>query len=285
MGDTYLTDMAVQLRLDPYPVVELDDWQHRARGSGGYDGGPIVIMWHHTASSGDGAADADYCTYGSPDAPICNIVIGRDGTRHVCAGGATNTNGKGGPNTLPSGRVVPKDGCNSRAIGIEISNNGIGQSYPQIQIDACFATSNRLAAAYLGGRFDDILHHHDYAPDRKIDNATAAAVQGPWRPGAINSSGSWELHDLRVEALARARWTPPPPTSEEDDMPRYIYAVEGYTNTWSQEGIHLTAEAYTQMVADGAIVITSKLTWPSNQHLDSLLNVSGLNPDYLILKE
>jgi hypothetical protein len=218
MGGVYLTDMADLLRLDPYPVVELDGWQYRARSSGGYDGGPIVIMWHHTASSGNGAADADYCTFGSSDAPLCNIVVGRDGVRHVCAGGATNTNGKGGPNTLPSGRVVPKDGCNSRAIGIEISNTGVGQSYPQIQIDACFATSNRLAAAYMGGRFDDILHHHDYAPDRKIDNATAAAVQGPWRPGAVNSSGSWELYDLRAEACRRATPAPTPTPLEEADV-------------------------------------------------------------------
>jgi hypothetical protein len=221
VGAVYLRDMADLLRLDPFPVVELDGWKTRARRSGGYDYGPWFVCWHHTASSGNGKADAEYCTFTSPVAPITNIVIGRDGTRYVCAGGATNTEGKGGPLTLPDGRVVPADGGNTRALSIEISNNGVGMPYPQTQIDACFATSNRLTLAYCRGRVDNIAQHHDYAPNRKIDPSTAAAVQGPWRPSAINTSGSWELYDLRNEARRRATPpapTPPPQPLEEADM-------------------------------------------------------------------
>src|SRR6187402_1953109 len=114
----YLVELADRLRAAGLAVVELDGWQQRARSSGGYDdAGPWAVFWHHTASAGDGAADAHYCTYGSPDRPVCNVVVDRAGVVYVCAGGATNTNGKGGPHRLPDGRTLPADGANSRVFG------------------------------------------------------------------------------------------------------------------------------------------------------------------------
>lgn len=203
MTGRYLTDLAAVLRAAGLTVVELDGWQTRARSSGGYpDGGPWAVFWHHTASGGDGAADADYCTYGSPDAPVCNLVVGRDALVYVCAAGATNTNGKGGPHLLPDGRTLPLDGANSRVFGMELSNGGTGMSYPAAQIDAAFASSNAVAAAY-GIRADNVVTHQVWAPDRKIDPATAAAVQGSWRPPSCSSSGSWELAALRAECVRR----------------------------------------------------------------------------------
>ena len=233
MSGRYLTDMADVLRGAGLQVVELSGWQTRARSSGGYaSGAPSVVMWHHTASAGDGATDADYCTFRASDRPLCNVVIGRDGITYVCAAGATNTNGKGGPLTLPDGRTVPADSMNTRAIGIECSNSGTGQAWPQVQVDAVHAASAALCAAYIGGA-DQVAGHVDWAPGRKIDPATAAAVQGPWRPSAVNSSGSWALGDLRAECLRRASTggTPgpepepaPPDALGADDM-RYIVCV------------------------------------------------------------
>lgn len=208
MAGRMLTDLADVLRGAGLVVVELDGWQHIARGSGGYDGAPWCTMWHHTASAGDGAADAHYCTFVSDVRPVCNVVVGRDGIVYVCAAGATNTNGSGGPLTLPDGRTVPADAMNTKAIGVELSNDGVGMGYPQVQIDAAFAVSNACAAAY-GYRPDNVAGHVDWTT-RKIDPATAAAVAGPWRPGAINTSGSWALPDLRAECWNR--W-------EDDDMP------------------------------------------------------------------
>jgi hypothetical protein len=224
----YLTDLAGVLERAGQSVVELDGWQTRARSSGGYaDGGPWCLMVHHTASAGDGAADAHYCTFGSPDRPVCNLVLGRDAVWHVCAAGATNTNGKGGPWRLADGRTVAQDQMNLRALAVECSNNGVGQVWPQVQMDALFAGLAALSAAYLG-RQDLLCQHVDWAPGRKIDPATAAAVQGPWRPGSINGSGSWRLGDLIAENCRRAASSPaapiPPPTPdpEDDDMTTWL---------------------------------------------------------------
>lgn len=220
----FLTGLADVLRTAGLVVVELDGWQSRGRsGNKPYaDGRPWCVMWHHTASGGDGRADADYCTFGSPDRPLANLVIGRDGVVYVCAAGPTNTNGKGGPLTFSRG-TVPVDSMNDYAVGIEISNNGVGMTYPQVQVDACFAASNAVTAAY-GLEADDVAVHFDWAPNRKIDTATAPAVQGPWRPASVSSSGTWSSFDLRAECRRRSsNTTPPPATGKDIDM--YVISV------------------------------------------------------------
>jgi len=216
MGARYLTDMAAVLAAAGLTVTEQDGWQTRARSSGGFDGDrPWCIMWHHAASAPGASAEsvANYASYGSDVAPVCNLVLGRDGAVIVCAAGATNTNGKG--NALPMSRgVVPVDSMNSHAIGIEAVNTGVGEAWPAVQIDAYFRINNALTDAY-GLVPTDLSSHAAYAPGRKIDPATAAAVQGAWHPGAINTSGTWSVSDMRAEALAR--WATPP-LPQGDDM-------------------------------------------------------------------
>ena len=229
MGARYLTDLAGRLRAAGCTVVELDGWQTRARSSGGYDGaGPWAVFWHHTASSGDGAADAHYCTFGSADAPVCNVVVGRDGVVYVCAAGATNTNGKGGPHLLPGGRTIPLDGANSRVFGMELSSDGVGMTYPAAQMTAAFAVS--LTVAGYGIRPDDVVTHQVWAPTRKIDPATATAVQGGWSPRSVTSSGTWSLPDLRAELNARAGAPAPTPDPGDDDMA--LFLIESPAGGW-----------------------------------------------------
>lgn len=220
----YLEQLATVLRAAGLQVVELPGWQTRGRsGNAPYgDGRPWCVMWHHTASAGDGATDADYCTFRSPDAPLANLVIGRDGVVYVCAAGPTNTNGKGGPLEFSRG-TVPVDSMNNYAVGIEISNNGVGMPYPAVQTDACFAASNAITAAY-GLNADDVANHYDWSPGRKIDCATAAAVEPPWAPRSQSSSGTWSLEDLRAECRRRSSTTPPPPTPN-GDVDMYVIAV------------------------------------------------------------
>jgi hypothetical protein len=81
-----------------------------------------------------------------------------------------------------------------------------------VQIDAYFAGSNALNA-HVGNLPTDVITHQVWAPTRKIDPATAAAVQGPWKPRSCTSSGTWDLDDIRAECNRRA--TP----DQEDDMP------------------------------------------------------------------
>jgi len=216
MGARYLTELADVLRAAGLAVVEVDGWQHRARSSGGYDSDrPWVVMWHHTASQTTAENDVNYIVNGSPDAPIANTYLARDGVVWVCAGGATNTNGKGGPVAVSRG-TVPVDSMNTYALSCEIANSGLGEAYPAVQIDAAFRLSLAVTD-WLGLSPADALGHVDWSPGRKIDPATADAVQGPWRPRPINSSGSWNVDDLHAE-LVRRNTTQPPPTKDDDAM-------------------------------------------------------------------
>jgi len=215
MGDRYLIELADVLRAAGLTVIEVDGWGTRARSSGGFDGDrPWAIMWHHTASDTVPENDVSYICYGSQDAPLANLYLARDGAVWVCAAGATNTNGKGSAMMMSKG-VVPTDQANTHCIGVEAANDGVGQTWPQVQVDAYFRLNNAVAAAY-GLLPDDCATHHYYAPDRKIDPATADAVQGQWTPGAVSSSGSWDVDDVREEAWLRSADMPPP--KEGDDM-------------------------------------------------------------------
>jgi len=236
MGARYLTDLADVLRAAGLTVIEVDGWGNRARSSGGYDGTrPWCVMWHHTASSTSPENDVSYIVHGCPDAPVSNLYLARDGTVWVCAAGATNTNGKGKALAMSQG-VVPADQMNTHAIGIEAANNGLGEPWPQVQIDAYFTVSNALTAAY-GMRPDDVATHHEYAADRKIDPATAAAVQGPWRPDPVTTSGTWSLADIWDECWLRSTGLPPTPIppepepSEEDKM--YQYLIDESEQRWA----------------------------------------------------
>jgi hypothetical protein len=213
VGDRYLTDLADVVRAAGLEVVEVDGWETRARGSGGYDGNrPWCVVWHHTASSTTPENDVNYIVHGCPDAPVANLYLARDGTVHVCAAGACNHAGKGGPATFTRG-TVPVDQMNTHAIGVEAANAGTGERWPAEQVDAYFALSLALSGAY-GFAIGDVITHNEWAPDRKIDPATAAAVEGEWQPGAVTSAGTWSLADIRSELAHRA----PPPPPEETDM-------------------------------------------------------------------
>lgn len=231
-GPIWLTDMADILRYVGLPVIEMDGWQTRARSSGGFPDWPLCVMWHHTASgvSADGASDANYIVNGSPDSPIANLYIDRSGTVWVCAAGATNTNGKGQSLAFSRG-TVPADGMNTRALGVEMGNNGVGEFWPEVQIDAMFRVSTAMNI-WFGNQADDLASHNQYAPDRKIDPATDN-VGGDWIPSVINSSRSWNAQDIRNEANRRLEAfitgnAPIPIHPSEDDLSIRIF--ESQTN-------------------------------------------------------
>jgi|SRR5215510_1522451 len=214
MGSIYLTWMADAFRAAGATVKEYDNqWKTRSRSSGGFSSAPLGVSWHHTAGARGASAqsECDYMVKSSDAKPTCNIYIARDGVIWVLAAGATNTSGKGGPLNLSRGQV-PLDSANTTTVGMEIGNNGTGEPYPQVQIDAAFLASN-VINRQLGNLPSDLFSHNLYAPTRKIDPATAPAVQGPWKPRSVTSSGTWSTDDIRTEATRRASATP-----EEDDV-------------------------------------------------------------------
>jgi hypothetical protein len=110
---------------------------------------------------------------------------------------------------------VPQDSGNTYGFQIEAANAGTGQTWPQAQVDAFFAISNALNA-FVGNRPDDVITHQVWAPTRKIDPATAAAVQGSWQPRSSTSSGTWNLDDIAAECVRRAGTNPPEPPPEDE---------------------------------------------------------------------
>lgn len=213
MSGLYLTWLADELRAAGLTVVETDGWQTRARSSGGFPETPLGVQWHHTASQTSPENDIHWQIYGCEDAPVGNMTLMRDGSIWLIAAGAANTAGKGGPLNLSRGQV-PQDSGNTRTVAIEVANNGVGEPWPEVQVNSYFTASNAINAR-LGNLPSDVFSHAlgsgNGWTDRKIDPATADAVQGPWQPRSVNSSGTWSLDDIRAECLARAGQAPPTP--------------------------------------------------------------------------
>ena len=140
-----LTDLADVLRGAGLSVNEVDGWQQRAWSPGYRQEGPVAIIVHHTASGKgkDGNGDVHEQTFTCAVRPMANLYLDRSGRWWVMAGGATNTNGKGGPLG-----PLPENSANSRVIGIEAGNNGIGEPWPDAMQDSYVAGVAALANQY-----------------------------------------------------------------------------------------------------------------------------------------
>lgn len=148
-------------------VQEKDGWRHRGRPYNFY---PRAIMAHHTASgsqSGNFASES-VVTFGRSDlsGPLCQFLLGRDGTVKVIAAGYANHAGYGGPKA-----GIPENMGNTYTYGIEAENNGIGENWTLEQLNAYY----RLCAAllvWMGTKdVSKVFGHKEWAPGRKIDPA------------------------------------------------------------------------------------------------------------------
>lgn len=221
MGSRYLTDLAEVVRSSGLVVFEVNGWQSRSRSSGGFnDGQPDHLMAHHTASpaSADGWPDANYMCYSSDIRPVANLLLARDAAVYVMAAGATNTNGSGSD---PCG-MMANDSMNTRAIGVEAGNDGVGEPWPQVQQEGYVALCQALCAHY-GIATSRIHSHAEYAPTRKIDPA------GPsrWSPHPTGGSGGnmWSMPDFRRDVAAAPGPGPGPgPTPPPIDFGGYDVA-------------------------------------------------------------
>lgn len=191
-------------------------WETRSRSTGGFSAAPLAVFWHHTASQTAIENDLSWQCHNCPDRPVGNMTIDRNGVAWPVAAGASNCAGKGGPASFSRG-TIPLDSGNTQGWNIEVANNGVGEPWPAAQIDAYFASSNALNA-HFGNQPTDVITHNVWAPTRKIDPATAWAVQGGWTPRSSTSSGTWNLDDIRAECQRRsgASPIPHPPTTGED---------------------------------------------------------------------
>lgn len=213
-GGALLQDLADVLRRAGLEVKEVDGWKHRRRGGAGYSTArPLGIIIHHTASraSFDGAPDAEYMTFHCENKPLANLYLDRSGRWWVLAAGATNTNGKGGP----WGRI-PENGANSRVLGIEAGNDGVGEVWPDVMQESYLRGVVALADAYDIDT-NDVLSHREWAPLRKVDPA------GPSRFSRGNQP--WDMNRFRAEVAARRGNVdplPPPPPPPPPDVTQYV---------------------------------------------------------------
>ena len=117
-----LTWLADDLRAEGCTVVEIDGWKTYGR-PGAFD--PDGPCWHHTGtttSESNPAPTLNTCIHGRPDleGPLCQGLIGYDGTIYVIAAGRANHAGNHsgwGPYTSA------RDG-NDQMVGFEIDYDG-----------------------------------------------------------------------------------------------------------------------------------------------------------------
>lgn len=140
-------------------MVEVEGWATRGKPMNP----PKVVIAHHTATrpSTTDAAVIRLLRVGRTDlpGPLCQIGLARDGTAYVVAAGRANHAGTGGWHGVTG---------NANALGIEAFNDGLGEPWPHIQLDAY----DRTCAAVLRHVDRDaswLCGHREWAPGRKID--------------------------------------------------------------------------------------------------------------------
>jgi hypothetical protein len=156
--------MAAAFRKNGLQVREVKGWKSRGRQNAF---APRGVVFHHTASNRNSGADPSLaiCVHGRSDlpGPLCNVLVGRDGTVYVIAAGRANHAGLGGP-----WRNIPKDSGNAYLAGVEVENNGVGEPWPEQQLRACALV---FATLLVGMRRNEswLCGHKEWAPTRKID--------------------------------------------------------------------------------------------------------------------
>jgi hypothetical protein len=109
-------------------AVEVDGW--RTRGYD-FDAKPKVVVGHHTASSPKGGAmpSLGILIDGRTDlpGPLCQIGLSRKGVAYVIASGKANHAGPGQWRNVDT---------SSLTVGIEAENDGVGEPWPDVQLQA-----------------------------------------------------------------------------------------------------------------------------------------------------
>jgi peptidoglycan hydrolase-like protein with peptidoglycan-binding domain len=162
----YATELADVAREAGLHVIEVDGW--KTRGHGGLDDITGVVC-HHTAGPSAASNPGDYPSLRTVrdgrtnlSGPLCNLGLGRAGTVYTVAAGLAYHAG--------AVRVAAPPYGNSHMLGIEAENDGVGEPWPSVQLDAYSRLCAALAVHY-GFGLERVLAHKEvcYPPGRKTD--------------------------------------------------------------------------------------------------------------------
>lgn len=199
----------------------------RVPGRPGRTLNPAGMVEHHTASNAasGNAPSLNIVKFGRGGSkpvpgPLSNLLTGRDGALFITTDGSANHSGSGNsaalqrmrnhepPFDLPPGSPNDHWHISDETIGNEIENNGIGEPYPDVQMN----TVDRTAAA-LCDVFD-------------IDPATQLIGHKEWTSRKIDPTFDMDAHRARVIALL----SDPVPDPVEDDMP--VIVIDPNNKVW-----------------------------------------------------
>lgn len=269
------------------PGVAGTAWKRRARSTGGYDApGAQGQTVHHTGSRAefDGWPDVNYMTFYAPAQPMTNTYVARPGTLYVCAAGATNTEGRGGP-----WHDIPVNGANPVVWSYEIGNDGRGEPYPVVQQDA-IREACAVSLLFIGQQagwfkngpadFWRMFSHAEWAPNRKSD------PWGPsrWSSGRRDMNTIWNVRAMAADVWGRANQLlglpkpppVPPPSPVAPDMRRVndgLYYVRRGDGPWS-----VAERAYGDPFWRAALIPTNPLEpgFKASGHLIHTPGIGGI---------
>jgi hypothetical protein len=160
-----MTDLVTHLKQWGLKVETKDGWKDRGRP---YTFSPRAVICHHTASSASSGnfASEGIVTSGRSDlpGPLCQFLLGRDGTVKIIAAGYANHAGEGGP-----AAGIPHNMGNTYAYGIEAENSGLGEPWGKEQLNAYYRLCAALLARIGTKDVSRVIGHKEWAPGRKID--------------------------------------------------------------------------------------------------------------------
>ncbi|MFF3056367.1 peptidoglycan-binding protein [Streptomyces sp. NPDC057909] len=192
-------------------VVEHGSWRTHNRNHKGTWGPIHGVMVHHTGPYSTEAGMVELCRtgYTSLPGPLCHGVIDRSGTVHLVGYGRANHAGSGdrdvlnaviAEETLPPDNEANADG-NPHFYGFECINTGVGQRWPEAQLEAMHKVSAALCRAH-GWTARSVIAHKE------------------WQPGKPDPAGI-AMADFRTAVAKLLGARPPSGSTLEKDKPVY----------------------------------------------------------------
>lgn len=156
-----LTWLPSVLKLAGLKVVEIPGWKERGHG----DVGKVkFVLCHHTAEKidADVKPSLPILIEGRPglSGPLSQLGLGQDGTYYIISAGLAYHAGAGQWMGITSG--------NANSIGIEAENNGLGEPWPEVQMEA-YARGCAAILKHIKQGPVMCVGHKEWAPTRKID--------------------------------------------------------------------------------------------------------------------